>query len=115
MSKIYLPVEINDNMCAYVYDKDTIRVYDEIPRVNSTIIYTDYFINSNYLYRTGSTTFGQWSTISYNCLDSSLFSTNNFDRNDLDKILIITAILIFVCYYLIRTLVRRVMYGRKIF
>ncbi len=115
MSQIYLPIEIDNNMCAYVYDKDTIRVYEEVPRLNATIDYTDYFINSNYLSRTGSTTFGNWSTISYDCLDSSLFTTNAFSRVDLDKILIITFILIFVCYYLIRTLVRRVTYGRKIF
>lgn len=114
MSKIYLPIEINDNMCAYVYDKDTIRVYEEVPRLNATINYTDYFINSNYISRTGSTSFGNWSTISYNCLDSTIFTTNSLNRNDLDKILLITAILIFMCYYLIRTLVRRVLYGRKI-
>ena len=115
MTKIYLPDEITSSMCAYVYDKDTIRVYEEVPRLNATINYTDYFINSDYLSRSGSTTFGNWSTISYDCIDSSLFTTNAFSRLDLDKILIITFVLIFVCYYFIRTLLRRLLYGRKIF
>lgn len=111
---IYLPDEIYSYNCAYIYDKDTIRVYDEIPRVNSTINYTDYFINSHYISRTGSTSFGQWSTISYDCLDYNDFTTNSLYRNDFLSALLIASILIFFCYYLIRTLVRRLCYGRKI-
>ena len=33
---IYLPDEINSNQCAYVYDTNTIRVYDSIPRTGIT-------------------------------------------------------------------------------
>lgn len=112
---IYLPEEINNTMCAYVYDKDTIRVYEEVPRVNSTIAYTDYFINSDYITRTGSTTFGQWSTIGYDCINANNLSTNPIYRVDFVKILVMAFIIIFAVYYLIRTLVRRLTYGRKIF
>ena len=112
---IYLPLEVTNSKCAYVYDKDTFRVYEQIPQQNTTVAYTDYFINSNYISRTGSTTFGQWSTISYDCLDSSLFTQNPIYRNDFDKILIIAFILIFMYWFLISKLVKRLFYGRKIF
>lgn len=112
---IYLPDTITNSNCAYVYDSDTIRVYEEVPRLNATIDYTDYFINSHYVSRSGSTSFGNWSTIGYNCLSASDFTTNAMYRNDLAQIMIIAFILIFMCYYFIRTLVRRLLYGRKIF
>lgn len=111
---IYLPNAVTSSQCAYVYDKDTIRVYDEVPRVNSTINYTDYFINSNYLTRTGSTTFGQWSTISYDCLDYEDFTTNVGYSSYFDKVLIMSFILIASVWFLVKTLLRRFIYGRKI-
>lgn len=114
MSKIYLPVEIHSPNCAYVYDKDTIRVYEEVPRQNATINYTDYFINSDYISRTGSTTFGNWTQpLSYACLSSSDFTTSAFYRTDIANIVIVAFALIFMCYYFIRTLLRRLFYGRK--
>lgn len=113
---IYLPNEITNRMCAYVYDKDTIRVYEEVPRQNATINYTDYFINSNYISRTGNTTFNNWSTpLSYECISYSSFTTNAMYRNDIAQIFIVAFILIFMCYYFMKTLTRRLFYGRKIF
>ena len=78
---IYLPDVVSSSNCAYVYDNNTIRVYEEVPSVNTTIDYTDYFINSHYITRTGSTQFGQWSTIQYNCINSSNFTTNAIYHN----------------------------------
>lgn len=112
---IYLPDNISDTNCAYVYDSETIRVYEEVPRINSIITYKDYFINSHYIIRTGSTTFGSYNVPNYSCLSSSNFTTNAFYRNDIASIMIVAFILIFMCYYFIRTLLRRLLYGRKIF
>lgn len=111
--KYYLPNEVTSNNCAYMYDKDTIRVYEEVPRANSTINYTDYFINTDYYTRSGSTTFGQWTNFSNDCLDYRDFTTNSVYRLNFFQIIIIAFALIFVPYYFIRTLVRRIMYGRK--
>lgn len=111
---IYLPEIVYSNQCVYVYDKDTIRVYDSIPRNNSTISYTDYFINSNYLTRTGSTTFSQYSTLP-TCLDVENFTTNVGYSNYFDKVLIMSFILIGVTWFLVKTLLRRFLYGRKVF
>lgn len=99
MDSIYLPETITNNKCAYVYDKDTIRVYESRPVANSDIDYTDYFITSNYIYRTGTTRFTTYSTFP-TCLDSSLFTEEVYYRNDFDKVLIIFLILfIFIIYF----------------
>ena len=111
---IYLPNSISSSQCPYVYDKDTIRVYDGIPRYNITLNYTAYFVNSNYLYRTGSTTFSQYSNLP-TCLDTDIFTTNVGYSNYFDKVLIMSLILIGVVWFLVKTLLRRFLYGRKIF
>lgn len=111
---IYLPAPVYSTNCAYVYDKDTIRVYDSVPRNNTTISYTDYFINSQYLTRTGQTTFNQYSTLP-TCLDYLDFTTNVGYSNDFYKILIMSIILIGSVWFLVKTLLRRFLYGRKLF
>ena len=112
---IYLPDEINSNQCAYVYDTNTIRVYDSIPRTGTTIDYTDYFINSNYITRTGSTTFGNYSTINYDCIDYTKFTTIYAYRNDFADILVIALIIIGVVWFLISKLFKTLLKGRKVF
>ena len=78
---IYLPDNITNTNCAYVYNSETIRVYDEVPRPNSTISYKDYYVNSHYIYRTGQTTWSNYNTFNDTCLSSSNFTTNAFYRN----------------------------------
>ena len=112
---IYLPVEVKNSNCAYMYDKDTIRVYEEVPRYNATINYTDYFINSDYLSRSGATTFGSYGTINYSCISPDKFTTNAIYRLDITNIFILAFILIFFGWFIVRTLLRRLLYGRKIF
>lgn len=109
---IYLPDEVLSSNCPYVYDKDTIRVYDSIPRNNTTISYTDYFINSNYLTRSGSTTFSQYSNLP-TCLSYTDFTTNVGYSNYFDKVLIMSIILIGSVWFLVKTLLRRFLYGPK--
>lgn len=112
---IYLPDEISDTKCAYLYDKDTIRVYDSIPTQNQDINYTDYFINSHYLSRTGTTHFGNYTTINYNCLDTSNFTTKYVYRNDLMEILVISLILIGCCWFLVAKMIRSLTRGFRRF
>ena len=107
--KIYLPSYSSTN-CAYVSASDTIRVYERVPTTNSTVNYTDYFVNSHYLSRTGSTTFNQYSTIPV-CLSSSDITNNVFYRNDIDSILVIFMILLIFCFYFPYRIISR-MFGR---
>lgn len=91
---IYIP-NYENNQCAYVRDKDTIRVYDDIPVINSTTTYTDYYVNSHYLSTTGVQTFNQYSTVP-SCIDN--VSTDWWYRNDISSILICILVLcIFLC------------------
>lgn len=94
--KIYLPKTINDNQCATVIDKDTIRVYEEKPVLNSDINYTDYYINSNYLSKVGHATLEDVP----DCLQTENFTTSYYYRNDFHNILIIFFILIFIVYFI---------------
>lgn len=110
---IYLPDEITEQNCAYVYDTNTIRVYERMPANNTSVDYTDYFINSNYITRTGTTNFNSYSTLNYNCLDYTQFTTNYAYRNDFANILIIALIIIGVIWYLSATLIKTLLKGRK--
>lgn len=112
---IYLPEEITSTNCAYMYDKDTIRVYEEIPVNNRTIDYTDYFINSHYLKRTGTTTFNNYSTINYDCLDYQDFTTTVAYRNDFPNILIMFLCLVIPVWILLSKLLKTFLFGRRLF
>ena len=113
MSKIYLPSTISNSNCAYIYDKDTIRVYDSHPQVNTTISYTDYFINSDYITRTGSTTFTQYSTLNYNCLNYQDFTTNAVYRTDFYKSFLLFFLFVLLAWFICSKVYRRLCYGRK--
>lgn len=90
---IYLP-NINYS-CYVVHDKDTIRAYHTNPTYNSDVDYTDYFINSHYLEKTGVQRFGQQQyTTLPTCITSSNLTTDFYYRNDLSDILIIFSIII---------------------
>lgn len=83
---IYVP---NDEYSCYVVqDKDTIRAYHTRPYSNSTISYTDYFINSHYLERTGQQSFGNYAQLP-TCISNENITSNVFYRNDFDNILVI--------------------------
>lgn len=98
MNYVYVP-EYNDGNCAYIYNSDIIRVYDRIPTNNSTVTYKDYYINSNYIYNTGSTNFGNYSNLPV-CIQNSRITTDVYYRNDISDILIIFIILSIVCFYI---------------
>lgn len=94
--KIYVP---NENyQCYVVQSEGVIRGYERVPVQNATISYRDYFINSDYIYRDGTQTFGAYTTLP-TCLDSSVLTHEIHYRLDYDKILVIFLIMcIFVMY-----------------
>lgn len=106
---IYVPDYTTSN-CAYIYSTDIIRKYDSIPRNNSTISYTDYYIKSSYISNRGSTTFGQYSTLP-TCITSDKITTNIFYRNDIADIMVVFFILLYVCFYFPYKIISR-MFGR---
>lgn len=94
MNNIYLPIDnVNDFACYFVLDKDTIRAYYTQPAIDSSSEYVDFFINSHYLEKIGTQTWGQWSSSLPTCLPSNSITTDVYYRNDIDSILIIFFIL----------------------
>lgn len=96
-AKIYVP-NYSDGNCAYIYNSDIVRVYDSIPRHNSTIGYKDYFINSSYIDNNGTTTFSQYSSLP-TCINSDRITTEVYYRNDFAQILLIFFLLSFICFW----------------
>lgn len=90
--KIYLPITLNNQNCVEIRDKDTIRVWERQPYQNGTFNYTDYYINSHYLEKAGTSTFSQYSTIPI-CVDHSTITNDYFYRNDIADICITFTIL----------------------
>lgn len=104
---IYVPDDTYS--CYVVLDKDTIRAYHEVPTYQSSVAYTDFYINSHYLTNTGVQRF--YNDYSIDCLDSSTLTTDFYYRNDLSDILLsflIIVIIIFgIPYYLLKKFFRR--------
>lgn len=93
MKNIYLPVDnINDFACYSVLDKDTIRAYRTQPQIDSSSEYVDFFINSHYLEKTGTQSWGQWSSSLPICISKDSFTNNYYYRNDFASSLFIFTI-----------------------
>lgn len=105
---IYLP---STNFVCYVTrdNGNTIRAYETQPTVNSTVNYTDYYVNAHYLYNVGTQQFTQYSTIP-TCMGAT-FTDNVYYRNDFDQILVIFFILLIICFYFPYRIISR-MFGR---
>lgn len=107
--KIFVPNYDSSN-CAYMYSNNVLRVYEEQPRANSTISYTDYMVDNHYLFRNGTTSFTSYTTLP-TCLNSSNITTDFYYRTDFDSILIIFLILsIFIIFIPLKLLSR--LFGR---
>lgn len=94
----YLP-KLEDQNCIIVDNLNSgyIRVYDRTPSANSTIGYVDYFIDKDYITRTGTQSFSNYN-YSLNCQPHDNFTTDFYYRVDLDKILIIFLIMCIFCF-----------------
>lgn len=93
--KIYLPD--TDYACFYMINDHTIRAYDNQPRLNSSTTYTDYYLNTHYLYTNGTQSWGSYNTLPF-CMGSE-FTTNVMYRNDISEIMITFFILLLICFY----------------
>lgn len=108
---IYVP-DYTNVKCAYIRDANTIRVYDTHPTNNSTVGYTDYYINSHYIFTNGSTTFNNYNTIP-TCLNSDTISTDIWYRHDLADIMTVLFIILVIFYFIIKKCVRALFWGGR--
>ena len=96
---IYVP-DLENYECFVVQNDTTIRAYEEVPRLNSTINYRDYFITANYIYKDGQQTFSQYANNIPICLASEVLTDKVEYRNDFPSILIIFFSFAIVGFYL---------------
>ena len=86
--KIFVPEDNTYNKCYVVQSEGVIRGYDKTPQNNTNYNYRDYYINSDYIYRDGTGTWSQYTTLPI-CLQSSQITNDIYYRRDLSSILII--------------------------
>ena len=107
---IYVPEDLTYNYCYVVQNEDVIRGYDRYPINNSNYNYRDYYVNSNYMYRDGSGTWSQYSTLP-TCLSTDVITNDYYYRNDFSNICIIFLIfsifIIFIPFKIISRLFGR--------
>lgn len=101
MEHVYLPVDnVSDFACYTIQDKDTIRAYYTQPKLDSSSEYVDFYINSHYLEKTGSQSWGQWASTLPTCMATNSITNDYYYRNDFADILSIFFIISLVCVYL---------------
>lgn len=111
---IYVPYnDINDFACYVVQSGDVIRAYKSMPAVNSTSLYTDFYINSHYIEKEGSQTWNNYSTNLPVCISIEKLTNNYAYRHDFADILIITLILVGSVWFLFSKLIKTLLKGRK--
>ena len=96
---IYVPEDSTYNKCYVVQIQGVIRGYDRIPTNNANYNYRDYYIDSDYIYRDGSGTWSQYSTLP-TCIISSDITNDIMYRHDIDRSLIIFFILSIFAFYI---------------
>lgn len=112
--KLFVPVEnISDYACYSVYDRETVRAYRTMPRVDSSSDYTDFFVNSHYLEKTGTQTWSNYYTNLPVCVDNANLTNSYVYRNDFAEILIIFLIFAFVIYFIVSKLLKTLFRGFK--
>lgn len=98
----YLPSGSYNNSSCITLDNLSsgyIRVYEQTPTSNSNINYVDYFVNYNYLSRSGTQSFGNWTT-NVNCVDKTQFTDDFYYRIDFTNILIMFTIMVFFIIFI---------------
>lgn len=103
---IYVP-DLQNYECFVVQSDSTIRAYEEIPQNNSTIDYRDYYYNGNYLYKDGSQTFSNYTTLPV-CLQADVLTDEVYYRNDFPQILLMFVLLCIIFFWFPIKLITRI-------
>ena len=89
---IFMPSDNTYNKCYVVQSSDVIRGYDRVPSNNTSYNYRDYYINSSYIYKDGTGTWNQYSTLPI-CLDDDIITNDFYYRLDMPNILLMFLII----------------------
>lgn len=106
-NNIYLPIEdFNEHSCYSFISSDIIRAYKDIPTTNSTIDFTDFYINSHYLINYGTESFSQDSILP-TCIEKERLTNAYSYRNDFADIMLIVMCFSFIVGFIIHKLVKQ--------
>lgn len=108
---LYVP-NFENGQCVVVNNSETIRIYETQPTSNTSVNYTDYYVNSHYISNTGIQQFSQYSTIPA-CRNSDEITTAYIYRNDIADILIVFVLLVLIVYIPMDKLINAFFRGRK--
>lgn len=105
--KVFVP-NFDNNTCVSIdyINSGYLRAYERRPVVNSSVNYTDYFINSHYLSRDGVQTFGNYST-SVSCISNDRLTDQVEYRYDFPDILLTFFLLAIIVVYVPTKIVLR--------
>lgn len=93
MYNIYLPIDNVDEFACYsVYNEDTIRAYVNMPQIDSSSNYVDFYINSHYLEKHGIQEWGHYTQYLPTCISKENITNNYYYRNDFSSSLFIFTI-----------------------
>ncbi len=107
MATFYVP---DTSYKCYVFiNSTTLRAYEQVPRQNTTISYTDYYYTSHYTFTNGTQQFSTYSTIPV--CNGGTFTDNVFYRYDFDSIMVIFFLILLICFYFPYRLISRA-FGR---
>lgn len=108
MNNIFLPIDsVSDFACYSIRDKDTIRAYYTQPQLDSSSDYIDFYINTHYLQKSGTETWGQWQNYLPVCIPKESITNEVYYRNDFaDTLIIFIIFCIFAFYIPIKIFVR---------
>lgn len=100
MDHVYLPVDnVNDFACYSVRDKDTIRAYYSKPAIDSSSDYIDFYVTSHYLEKTGSESWGQWSSYLPTCLPVESITNSIEYRFDYAESIVLFSLLVLILFW----------------
>lgn len=95
-----------------VQSEGVIRAYDVLPTNNISYNYRDYYIKSDYIYRDGSGSWSNYTTLP-TCLDPGIITNDYWYRLDITNVLInVTIILLFGAYLPFR--IFKPLFGRRL-
>lgn len=110
---LYVP-NFEDNQCVVINNSETIRVYETQPTYNTSINYTDYYVNSHYMANKGTQQFTQYTNIP-TCISNEYITTAYMYRNDIADILITFVLLVLIIYIPMDKIIKAFFRGRKLY
>lgn len=96
----YVPDNLPYNACHVLQSNYVLRVYESVPHNNQTIDYVDVALDNHYIFRDGTQTFSQYSTIP-TCISSDRITHNWIYRTDIFEILGCIAIIVVLLYFVL--------------